>query len=182
MEKLSRIKTNLTVTEIQFAIYNSRLWDIRSHLFVPNVSWGLFDYELDFAIMTRSGYVTEIEIKRSYDDFLADFKKKHTHNDERVSYFYYCIPECLKERVEKFLIEKFPDKFYRPAVLLYTEEGYIKQTDIGNKDKVDGKHRKLFLEEQLQLARLGNFRFWNLLEKDIKEKNNFILSALHPTS
>lgn len=156
------IETKLTVREIQLALYNSTIWNTRQYLFVPNVSYGLFDYEVDLAIMSKSGYVTEIEIKRSWEDFLADFHKKHTHNDIKVYDFYYCVPEKLADRVEKYLKEKFPEKLQRPAVLLYTEEGYIKQTQIGWCHKY-GTHRKLFLEEQLHLAKLGTMRYWNLI-------------------
>lgn len=158
------IETKLTVKEIQLALYNSTIWNTRQYLFVPNVSYGLFDYEVDLAIMSKSGYVTEIEIKRSWEDFLADFHKKHTHNDVKVYDFYYCVPECLAEKVENNLSEHFSEKIHRPAVLLYTEEGGIKQTKIGWCHNY-GAHRKLFLEEQLQLARLGTMRYWNLINK-----------------
>ena len=76
--------TKLTVDEIELAIVNSTLFNKRRDIIVPNVSWGLLNHEADMVIMTPSGYLTEIEIKRSWEDFKADFKKGHKHDDERI--------------------------------------------------------------------------------------------------
>ena len=154
-----RLATKLSVRDIQLALYNSSQWNKRNYLFVPNVSWGLFDYELDLAIMSKDGYVTEIEIKRSWEDFLADFKKKHTHNDEKVYYFYYCVPLSLASKVCDYIEQHFENDGEKPAVFYYTEDGFIGRTNTGIAYR-PGKHRKLFLEERYQLARLGVFRFW----------------------
>lgn len=54
---------------------------------IPNLSWGLLDYEADFVAISKSGYMTEVEIKRSFEDFKADFSKKHKHDAEQVYYF-----------------------------------------------------------------------------------------------
>ena len=161
------LATKLEVSDIQLALYNSNQWNKRQYLFVPNVSWGMFSYELDLAIMSKDGYVTEIEIKRSWEDFLADFKKKHTHNDERVYYFAYCVPESLADKVCEYINNKFEDENERPAVFYYNEDGIIFRSHTGSIFR-PGIHRKLFLEEKYQLARLGMFRFWELLEKTKK--------------
>lgn len=169
------LATKLTVEEILLAIYDSGQFNKRQCLFVPNASWGLFDYELDLAIMSKDGYVTEIEIKRSWEDFLADFKKKHTHNDEKVYYFYYCVPEAIVSKVCDYIEQHFEDEKERPAVFCFTEEGLIVRTRTGSVFR-PGKHRKLFLEEKYQLARLGVFRFWELLSsKKIKNKKQKVI-------
>ena len=77
--------TKLTIDEIELAIVNSGIFNKRGDIFVPNVSWGLLNHEADMVVMTKSGYLTEIEIKRSWEDFKADFKKPHEHKDERVN-------------------------------------------------------------------------------------------------
>lgn len=161
------LTTKLEVNDIQLALYNSKLWNNRQYLFVPNVSWGLFSYELDLAIMSKDGYVTEIEIKRSWEDFLADFKKKHTHNDERVYYFAYCVPESLASKVCDYLDNYFDEDNDKPAVFYYNEKGTIYRSKFGSIFR-PGNHRHLFLEERYQLARLGTFRFWELLKKTLK--------------
>ena len=81
--------TKLSIEEILVALHESRIWNKRSDMFVPNLSWGLLNHEADLVIVNKTGYLTEVEIKRSWEDFKADFNKKHTHNDERV-YENYC--------------------------------------------------------------------------------------------
>lgn len=73
--------TKLTIDEIELAIVNSGIFNKRNDIIVPNVSWGLLNHEADMVVMTKSGYLTEIEIKRSWEDFKADFKKPHEHKD-----------------------------------------------------------------------------------------------------
>lgn len=155
------MNTNLSVKQIQLAIYNSKIWNTRTDIFIPNVSFGLLEYEADLIIMSNTGYLTEIEIKRSIEDLKADFKKKHTHNDEKIYRFFYCIPESIKINA----IELFKEKNINPAILIYDETGII--TRCGGFSEKGG--RKLFIEEQLKLAKLGCFRFWNLLNKKTPE-------------
>lgn len=152
-------ETILTVQDIQLALYNSKIWNTRTDIFVTNLSWGLLDYEADFVVLNKSGYLTEVEIKRTWSDFLADFKKEHTHNDSRIYHFFYCLPISFKEKAIELLTEKFGNRI--PAILLYDEDGKI--TRAGGISQRGG--RKLFIEEQLTLSRLGTMRFWNLLNK-----------------
>lgn len=91
--------TSLTVTQIQLALHNSGLWNKRSDIMVPNLSWGFLPYEADFVVMTKSGYLTEVEIKRSWEDFKADFNKVHRHDDERIYHFFYCVPITIFDKV-----------------------------------------------------------------------------------
>ena len=161
------MNTKLSVRQIQLALYNSPLFNKRSDTMATNISWGLLNHEADFVSMNRSGYLTEVEIKRSWEDFKADFKKDHEHKDERVYRFFYCVPEGILEKVKDFLIEKFPRSSDRPAVLYYTEQGCIGIENIGIAYATGG--RKLFIEEQLQLAKLSAKRFWKLLEQEDKK-------------
>jgi len=131
---------------------------------VPNLSWGLLDYEADFVVLSKSGYLTEVEIKRSWEDFKADFNKKHKHDAEQVYYFYYCVPESIYGKVVEFLLSEYHSNVDAPAVLYYSEDGRIVKSGFGNHYQ-KGRHRKLFIEEQFQIARLGQLRYWNLLEK-----------------
>jgi hypothetical protein len=163
LNKASTIKkgvcTELTVKDIQALL--AEYFGIRNNIIVSNVSWGLLDYEADLLIMNKTGYMTEIEIKRSWSDFLADFKKDETaHKSEIVYQFWYCVPEVMyKECIEK-LKEVYPDKLDRPNVISYSDSGVL--NFHGKKASYcRGKHRKLFLEEQLKLARLGTMRYWS---------------------
>lgn len=162
--------TSLTIQQIHLALRNSGIWNKRSDIMIPNVSWGFLDYEADFLVLSKSGYLTEVEIKRSWEDFKADFKKKHAHDDERVYYFYYCVHESFADKAIEMLKEKHNEKevAFIPAVLIYDDNGIIIK-QIGNRYNA-GHHRKLFLEEQLTLTRLAQLRYWNLLEKQLKSK------------
>ena len=56
--------------------------------------------------------------------------------------------------------EFYPDSIDRPNVISYSDKGAL--NFLGKKASYcRGKHRKLFLEEQLKLARLGTLRYWN---------------------
>ncbi len=151
--------TSLSINEIILALRNCGMWNKRSDIMIPNLSWGLLPYEADFVVISKSGYLTEVEIKRSWSDFLADFKKKHKHDAEQVYYFYYCVPEKIIEQVVEYLRQKELPL----AVLSYNNSGVVKFVGYGH-SSLNGKHRKLFIEEQLTIARLGQLRFWNLLE------------------
>lgn len=162
--------TKLTIEQIQLAIYNTPfLVNKRADIVCPNLSWGLLPYEADMVIVNKSGYMTEIEIKRSWEDFKADFNKKHNHDNERVYYFHYCLPASIEDKVMIFLEKKYEGKSIRerPAILFYDENGNIVKQKFGwEENYCEGiKFRKLFIEEQLQIARLAQMRFWNLLNK-----------------
>lgn len=156
--------TKLSVRQIQLALHDfTPLWNKRADLMATNISWGLLNHEADFMVMNRSGYLTEVEIKRSWEDFKADFKKKHTHDDVRIRYFYYCVPESIVDKVKDFLEKKFPNNIDRPALLCFTEDGEVGTVHFGCSYKGG---RKLFIEERLQLAKLAALRFWKLLEQE----------------
>lgn len=166
--------TNLTFEQICLALRNCIIFNKRNDIMIPNLSWGLLDYEADFVAINRSGYMTEIEVKRSWEDFKADFRKLHTHNDARVYRFAYCVPQGIAERCVTYIRESNPDTpdWQLPAVIYYTEDGEIGFSDLCVMDNYHAvKRRKLFLEEMLTVARLGQIRYWNLLEK-INEKKD----------
>lgn len=159
--------TKLTIQQIHLALRNSGLWNKRTDIMIPNLSWGLLPYEADFVVVSKHGCMTEVEIKRSWEDFKADFKKWHTHNAPQVYYFYYCVPKSIADKCADRLIEEFGRT--APAILTYTEDGYVskfKREDYCGYPTRGG--RKLFLEEQLTVARLGQLRYWSLLEKTEK--------------
>ena len=174
LKKASTIKsgvcTELTVKDIQARL--AEHWGIRNHIIVPNVSWGLLDYEADLLIMNKTGYVTEIEIKRSWSDFLADFKKDdNAHKSELVYQFWYCVPDGLYSKCIEKLKEVYPNSLDRPNVISYSESGMLNFHGKSS-SYCRGKHRKLFLEEQLKLARLGTMRYWS---SEFKRNSNEIV-------
>ena len=164
--------TKLTLDQIHLSLRNSGLWNRRSDIMVPNVSWGLLPYEADFVVISKSGYMTEIEIKRSWEDFKADFKKDHKHDDERVYKFAYCVPKSIRDKVISYIRTQNPDvpDYRLPAVIYYSEDMGIGLTELNYFDNYNSpKRRKFFIEEILKVSRLGQLRYWARVENDYKE-------------
>lgn len=55
-------------------------------------------YEADLIYITKSGYLTEVEIKVDINDFRSDFNKKVYHSSPLVSSLYYAFPETLYKK------------------------------------------------------------------------------------
>ena len=90
--------TKLSLAKIEHSVLRWFDTPMRNK-FIKNLSYGLLNHECDVVIVSKSKYLTEIEIKRSFSDFLADFKKKHHHDDDcRIKNFYYCLPESIVDK------------------------------------------------------------------------------------
>jgi hypothetical protein len=170
-----------SIERIEMAIMNHRDFNFRQNLMVFRVTdfSGVVNHECDCLIMSKAGYLTEIEIKRSYTDFMADFKKNHSHDDNKIQRFLFLVHVSFAEKVFKSLSEK---KRIPSAIYTYDDDCKIKiaYTKDNFKEIVEEERiyyanawgaRKLFLEEQYQLARLGAMRYKNMTEKLIKSKN-----------
>jgi len=149
----------------------SKLFGIRQHIIVPNLSWGLTGmHECDLFLIKKSGVAVEVEIKRSKSDFLADFKKRHNHKDRynRITEFYYAFPEDIYEKCKD--LNMIPEHAGIITCERWTD--YKKQDRVSAHIKRQPKRikgaRKLTEEEQLKVARLGTMRIWTLKEKIIK--------------
>ena len=164
--KLKPIKTN----EMEVAI--SKLFGIRKHIIVPNVSWGLIGmHECDLFLIKSSGVAVEVEIKISRSDFLADFKKGHNHIDKhnRITEFYYAFPKNIYEKCK----EEIPE--HAGIIICERYVNYKKIDMISAQIKRSPKRikgaRKLTIEEQLKVARLGVMRIMTLKSKIITLQN-----------
>lgn len=150
-------------------------YGVRQNLIVPNVGWGFFqEHEADLVVVTKAGYLTEIEIKRSWTDFLADFEKRSYHDDPRISRLFYAVPECMygpcREYVDALVGEGSPLVGKRiPGFIVYRTPSDSKYRRVVEHDSfsrpVPVKPQKLTAEEVYQLARLGTLRYWSLLGK-----------------
>jgi hypothetical protein len=172
--------TNLSIEEIEVALAESRDFSYLRNLVVFNV-YGLsmtlpIHHECDVLVCSKSGYLTEIEIKRSWTDFLADFKKSHGHRSDYIKYFYFCIPLSIFDKVSEYLETKTKEEesIKDIGILTYDEEKYIQ---VKKSARQYYNPKKLFIEQQLELARLGTMRAVTMKKKFIK---NIIKSE--PTS
>ena len=153
--------TNLSMNAIEFGL--SELFGIRSNLIVPNVSWGFFaSHEADLVVVNRSGYLTEVEIKRSWQDFLNDFRKQTTHDEGKVMWKYFAVPESILLKVKVYLEDNGHNDW---GIIKYSESGFCQYVRYPNNIHQTTKQKKLFLEEQLAIARLGTLRIWSLKKK-----------------
>src|SRR6185295_5183274 len=111
---------------------------------VSNVSWGLLPWEADIIACSKSGFLTEVEIKVSLSDWKADFQK-HKFKDQsftkRIKKFYYAAPIELAIRYPEIEMPPFA------GVLGVAEYGGVKiLKEAGVNDA-----RKLSEKEMLQL-------------------------------
>lgn len=164
--------TSRKLYEIELIIAKSREFDYTKKLVVFNVygTSGVLPiwHECDVLVCTNTGYLTEIEIKRSYADFLNDFKKKHTHRSSYIKNFYYCVPVKIKDKVIDYLnsIENKNDWRITAGVMVFYEDS--DWLDIVRVSAVNEKCFKLSIEQKLYLARLGSMRVLTLKKKVLR--------------
>lgn len=167
--------TERTLYEIEVALSKTDGFNYIRNIVAFNVN-GWSDklsiwHECDMLVLSKSGYLTEIEIKRSFSDFLADFKKKHHHESGGIiKYFYYCVPEKICDKVYAELLER---EIPFSGVITFDEDLNIRNLGYDKNGHVRAiyPNRKLFLEEQLQVARFGSMRAVMLKEKLIKKES-----------
>ena len=158
----------MTLYEIELAVAN--MYGIRTHIIVPNVSWGFEIHECDLLVVRPTGYMVEVEIKRSRADIKKDGEKRHGHVDRhgRIKELYFAIPESLEKH--KDLIPE------RAGIIICrrTFEGWLRAR-IDRKAKINKYARKLTDAEKYQLTRLGMMRIWGLKETIINKQINIQL-------
>ena len=146
--------------EIEYAI--SRRFDIRSHLIVPNVSWGALNHEADVLVVRSTGYCLEFEIKRSFADFKKDFEKWKWRGglDKCIKEFWYVFPAELWHKREGDIKQLLPD--FAGVLVAYNDETGFGYTKV----KRDPEQMKGVIpmndKQMYNVARLGTLRIWNL--------------------
>ena len=156
---MSNLDTKLTVSKIEdFIILYFVKGNIGNNIIVTNVfSEG---YSFDLIIVEPSGHATGFEIKYSYSTFVSDFNERNNEPLPQWIYrFYYVLPMSTKDRVEAFFQE---NGIKKPAILFFDESGNITSNGAIS---CNLSGRRLFLEEQLQLAKMVTMMYWKLKEK-----------------
>lgn len=147
----------MKTSEIEYYVADYFNW--RQNIIVPNVAWGMFMHECDLLILSKHGYATEVEIKISKSDLKKDLLKGHGHNDDRIKFLYFAIPEKLL--LCKNLIPP------RAGILIVRSEG-IRVEKIKEPIPIVKSNYQFTPEERLNLARLGTMRIWRL-KKELME-------------
>ena len=172
------METKFTESDIQRLLVQRYIGGgCRRNLCVPNVSWGFFhSHEADLVCVTKSGYMTEYEIKRTWNDFLADFKKHTNHFENKVLCMYYVVPVEIAERCLEFMQQyewKMPygeglfdrQQMQIPVGLItYDQYGIFKRRlyapNLNTYTQKPMQAFKLTQDQIHNLARLGVMRLW----------------------
>ena len=157
-------KSKVTTAEMEVAL--QQYFDVTSHRScstVPNISWGLGLHECDLLIMSKSGYLTEVEIKVSISDLKKDLEKGHKHESNKIKFLFFAIP-CDLDREE--CLKYIPE---RAGVLIVGHKWHVV---LERPPKPNKESRKLSDKEQLQFYRLGSMRIWTLKRNIINLRRN----------
>ncbi len=114
-------------------------------------------HEADLIWINDNDYLTEVEIKTSYSDFLADFKKKEKHLTKYTRAVYYAFPWDMykenEEKIKKVLVEKFPE-----AGVIIIGMGGLAVSVIKNVEYFNAE--KIPIEVKIGLMRIGCQKWW----------------------
>lgn len=141
----STLETKWSVRDIQRAIVRHT----RNDESIPNVSFGFFkNIECDLVQVSGSAYLHEYEIKRSWGDFIADFRKSHFHDDIRIYRLTFVLPESFAgDRLKKFCTDNY-QKFERAFdFMFYLEGGDICEMATATLHPID-QYRSTYLQEE----------------------------------
>jgi hypothetical protein len=152
---------------IEMEVVLMRHFSPRQNIVVPNVSWGMSlitEYgwqplhECDLIILSKSNYATEVEIKISKADLLADKKKLHRHRHNHIARLFFAVPDCLVD----FAIENIPERAGLYSAKKGEKPRLIKQC------KRNSLAQKWTDKDRLKLAHLGTMRIAGLKDKIAK--------------
>jgi hypothetical protein len=147
-----------TELEIQYWVAH-RYFGTRRNIIIPNLSWGMFNYELDLCVLNcKSLYAQEVEIKISKADLKRDKEKWKWqypgYNYDLIRQIWFAMPLKLKD-----CIELVPEK---AGIIFLDCKGY---PHMERRPKINPVAKRWTLEQAFNLGRLGTMRMWNLKRK-----------------
>ena len=171
----------ITTREMEYAIYTE--YGLRSKLLTLRINYvpGIIKHECDVLIISKSNYLTEIEIKVSLADLKKDLEKWHKHSNNKIKYQYFAIPEYLKKHIdlipENFgiiIVDKIEacSTFGRKTPLFHTHYR-VREFKKAPVNPLFCKF-KLSDEELLNLYRIHSYKFRNSLKRELKRDNLYI--------
>jgi len=156
----------ITTLEMEIAIFN--YFNPRQNIIIPNMFWSHFNHELDMCIISKRGYITEVEIKVSKYDLIKDKLKRHGHFSQDIKRLFFAIPEgllCHREHIPE-----------RAGILIAghrnskTSKDKILKLRIYRLPQPYYQARKLTDEEVFDFTRLGTMRLLGLKKKIFRLK------------
>ncbi len=140
--------------------------DYRANVIVPNIWWGLSGwYECDLLVVSKAGYLTEIEIKITRADLRADKKKAHGHRCPGIKYLFFALPDYLEHCID-MVPERAGIILVRPESVDYESNPFwaprCRQIRPAQRNK---SAPKVSDEDRYKIARLGAMRIWRLKRK-----------------
>ena len=165
----------ITTKEMEYAIYTE--YGLKSKLLTLRINYvpGIIKHECDVLIVSKSNYLTEIEIKVSLADLKKDLEKWHKHSNDKIKYQYFAIPKYLEKHID-LIPENFGiiivDKI--EACSTYGRKTPLFHTHYRVREFKKAPVNPLFCkfklsdEELLNLYRLHSYKFWNGLKRELK--------------
>lgn len=150
---------NIVIPNISFARISCRIekYDKDGCLIEYEYPFKGVGHEADLIWINENDYLTEVEIKVSYNDFLADFKKKEKHLTKYTKAVYYVFPHNMykrnEEKIRKVLFEKFPEA---GVIIVDTEESVVDMIKVAEYFNVE----KIPIEVKIGLMRIGCQKWW----------------------
>lgn len=155
-----------TSLDIEIALAN--YFNPRHNVIVPNVWWGMgLNHECDLMVMTKSGYIYEIEIKTSKADLIRDLKKPHAHRSDKIRKLYFCVPVSLLDECGDLI----PN---HAGIIIFHEEGEGPCYCHKRREAKTNRVPPLDAEAREKLYQLAAMRVWTLKRKlrDALQKEN----------
>ena len=148
----------ITSKYITWFLANKSKWKPRQWLMIPNLSWSFLEWEADLICVSKSGYITEIEIKISKADLLKDqekykFQNRQLKSWEYIKEFYYCVPEKL--------LPDIPESYKQFAGIIVVPSDGRCRCRIIHLAPVNKKAKKITDVERMNLMRILGLRFWS---------------------
>ncbi len=134
------------------------LYNPRTYLLLTNVSWGLGVHECDLLAMSGARYLTEIEIKVSVNDCRRDLSKRHHHDNVKIKYLYFAVPDTIVSKCLPYIPE-------RAGIIAVTDRGQYLHARRLRPARAHAGARPLSEFEVSKLQRLGCIRYWFIREQ-----------------
>lgn len=150
---------NIVIPNVSFARTSCRIekYDKDGCLIEYEYPFKGVRHEADLILINENDYLTEVEIKCSYSDFLADFKKKEKHLTKYTKAVYYAFPHNMYKRNEEKIRKVLTEKFQKAGIIIVDAEEMavdtIKNAEYFNVEKIP-------IEVKVGLMRIGCQKWW----------------------